>query len=38
MLEVYAMITDSGALDAEPQAMLDRLIEDHTRAAVRSGG
>jgi hypothetical protein len=34
ILEVYGMITDSGALGAAPQAMLDRLIEDH-RAAVQ---
>jgi hypothetical protein len=32
LLEVYGMITDSGALSEAPQAMLDRLITDHQDA------
>jgi hypothetical protein len=36
ILEVYGMITDSGALGAEPQAMVDRLIEDHQAAALET--
>jgi hypothetical protein len=32
LLEVYGMITESGALSEAPQAMLDRLIEDHQAA------
>jgi len=36
ILEVYGMITDSGALSEAPQAMLDRLIEDHQAAVVET--
>ena len=30
ILDVYATITELGALDGEAQALVDRLVEDHT--------
>ena len=33
MLDLYATITESGDLDEEAQALIDRFVEDHTAAA-----
>jgi hypothetical protein len=34
LLDVYAAITESGELDAEAQALIDRFVENHTEDAA----